>query len=89
MSRALGYQLKLMKPICNVPWIHSMMDARTYDEVSLTKFGSCNSTDAYLSADTILFEFATQAARFEHPNCTGTFIPIEIIFYCNIKLIFL
>ena len=66
-----------------------MMDARTYDEVSLTKFGSCNSTDAYLSADTILFEFATQAARFEHHNCTGTFIPIIIIFYCNKKVIFL
>ena len=82
----MGYQLKSMKPICNVPWMHSMMDAKTYHEVSLTKFGSCNSTDAYLSADNILFKFATQAARFEHPNCTGIFIPIEIISYCNIYI---
>ena len=65
-----------MKPICNVPWMHSMMDARTYQEVSFAEFGSCNSTDEYLSADDILFQFATQAARFEHSNCTGNFVAI-------------
>ena len=77
-----------MKPICHVPWMHSMMDAETYQEVSLAEFAPCNSTDAYISADSILFKFATQAARFEHPNCTGTLISIEIVIYAN-KIILL